>query len=132
MNINYVVLGGNLTRTPEVRYLQTGTAVVDFTIANNRKYKAGDGYKEEVSFIGCTAFGRTAENIARFFDKGSGIIVEGRIKTETWKDRDDNIRSKTKVVVNGFHFVGSKKPENPVEPKQEDVQDLTNMDDIPF
>lgn len=108
MNINNVILGGNLTRDPDLKYLTNGTACVDFSIANNRKYKKGEELVEEVSFIGLTAFGKTAENISKYFAKGSLILIEGRIKTDQW-EQDGKKRSKTKIMVNAFHFCGGKK-----------------------
>lgn len=110
MNINVVILGGNLTKDVEIKYTPNGTAICDFSIANNRKYKSGDEVKEEVSFIGLTAFGKTAETINQYFKKGSPILIEGRIKTDTW-EKDGKKQSKTKVLVERFHFIGNRKEE---------------------
>lgn len=120
MNINIVTIGGNLTRDPELKHFESGSAFCDFGIANNRKYKTKDGdVKEEVSFIGLVAYGKVAENIAKYFVKGSPILIEGRIKTDQWEEEGKK-RSKTKVIVNRFHFCGGKKvEEKPQESKEE-------------
>jgi single-strand DNA-binding protein len=106
-HINVTLLGGNLTRDPEVRYAASGTAIAQFTIAVNRKWKTETGeQKEEVSFIDCVAFGRTAENIAQYFHKGEAILVQGRLKQDRWDDKSTGKpRSKIQVSVDTFHFV---------------------------
>ena len=136
MSINHVAIGGNLTRDPEIMYLPSGTAIANFSIANNRKYKVNGEKHEEVSFIDCTAFGKTAETISEYLSKGSGVIVEGRLKTDSWEDKNTGAkRSKLKVIVNLFHFVGGKKNE---APKNEEKRgepappDLALDEDIPF
>lgn len=116
-SINITLLGGNLARDPELRYTPSGTAVVDFGIGVNRKWKTESGeLKEECSFFDCTAFGRTAENINEYFKKGSPILLEARLKQETWEDKTDGRkRSKVKLIVEKFHFVGSAKGEGKTE-----------------
>jgi len=111
-SLNLVIIGGNLTRDPELRFTPKGLAVADFGVAVNRKWKTDSGeLKEEVSFIDCSAFGRTAENIVQYFRKGGSIIIEGRLKQETWEDRQDGRkRSKLKVFVSIFHFAGEAAP----------------------
>jgi len=109
-NINSVIIGGNLARDPEVRVTPKGTSVAQFTVANNRKWRDDSGTdREDVAFIDCEAWGKTAENIAKYFAKGRAIIVEGRLKHETWEDKvSGQKRSRVKVSVSAFHFVGSK------------------------
>lgn len=109
MHFNRVLLGGNLTRDPEQRFTPSGTAITTFTVANNRKWWDGNGeLREEVSFLDCTAFGKTAENICQYFKKGQAIFVEGRLKQDTWEDKQTGQkRSKIKIDVSGFSFVGS-------------------------
>jgi single-strand DNA-binding protein len=111
MNYNLVVLGGRLTRDPEIRYTQGGTAVAELNIAVNRRWKSEGGEdKEEVSFFNCTAFGRTAETIGQYMRKGSDILVDGRLKQETWEDKQTHAnRSAIKVIIQTFQFVGGKK-----------------------
>lgn len=121
MNINAVIIGGNITHDLEVRYLPAGTAVLDLSIANNRKYKKDDELIQETSFVNLTAFGKTAENIAKYFQKGNPIVVEGRIKTDQW-EQDGKKRSKTKIIINAFHFCGGKKEEKSQEESPENIK----------
>ena len=107
MNMNIVILGGNLTRDINLRYTPAGTAVADFVIANNRRYKIGEDLKDEANFIGCTAFGKTAETLETYFKKGSSVLVEGRLKTERWEKAGVK-NQKTKLIVEKFHFCGEK------------------------
>ena len=109
-NINIVVLGGNMTRDVETRYTPKGTAVGEFGLAINRKWRTeGGDLKEEVSFFDCSAYGVTAENITKYFHKGSPIIVQGRLKQESWDDKQTGQkRSKVKLIVETFHFASDK------------------------
>jgi Single-stranded DNA-binding protein len=75
--------------------------------------------KDEVNFIGCIAWGKTAENINQYFQKGSPILVEGRIKVDQWEDKEGQKRTKMKVLVERFNFCGGKKKEE--QPKEEDT-----------
>lgn len=106
--MNICILAGHLTRDVELRYTPSGTPVGEFGLAINRKWKAESGeLKEEVSFFDCVCFGRTAENIAQYFAKGGSIMIEGRLKQETWEDKQTGKnRSKVKVIIEKFHFVG--------------------------
>lgn len=98
MNYSRVIIGGRITRDVELKTLNDGTAVAGFSVAVN-------GYKkEDVSFFEMSAFGKTAENIAKFFKKGNNILVDGTLKQETW-EKDGQKRSKTKIVVDRFDFV---------------------------
>lgn len=115
MNINTIIIGGNMARDPEVRVTPKGTAVAQFAIANNRKYKDDSGaQREEVSFVDCEAWGKTAENIGKWFSKGNPICVQGRIKQDSWEDKETKQkRTKLKIVVDQFHFVGGKREDAP-------------------
>lgn len=107
---NKVLLMGNLTRDVEVRMLPSGSqSVGNFGLAVNRKWRdAGGEMREEVTFVDCEAWGKTAENIAKFFTKGRAIFIEGRLKLDTWQDKNDGTnRSKLKIVVESFEFVDS-------------------------
>ena len=110
-NYNRVLLMGNITRDIELRHLPSGNAVATIGIAVNRKWRDANTneMKEEVTFVDCDAFGKTAENISKFFSKGRPIFLEGRLKLDTWKDKTDGSnRSKLKVVVESFEFIDSK------------------------
>jgi single-strand DNA-binding protein len=105
---NKVFLMGNLTRDPQVKHLPSQMVVVEFGLAVNRKYRTADGVdKEEVAFVDCTTFGRQAETISQYCTKGKPIFVEGRLKFDTWDDRQGGgKRSKLTVVVENFQFLG--------------------------
>jgi single-strand DNA-binding protein len=109
-NFNKVILAGNLTRDPELRYTPKGMAIAKITLAINRSWKSETGeMKEEVTFVDVDAFGRTAENIGQYFKKGRPILVEGRLKYDTWEDKQTNQkRSKLGVVLETFQFLDSK------------------------
>lgn len=109
--MNRIILLGNMTRDVELRHMQSGSAIGGFGLAHNRKWKSADGQdREEVLFVDCEAFGKLAENIAKFFHKGSRILIEGRLKLDQWEDKQSGERrSKIKIVVEGFDFVDSKK-----------------------
>src|SRR4051794_38712689 len=107
---NKVLLMGNLTRDPALKYLPNQTPVVDFGVACNRKFKTQSGEeREEVTFVDCSAFGRTAEVINQYFTKGKPIFVEGRLKYDSWEDKQGGgKRSRVTVVVENFQFIGSR------------------------
>src|SRR2546427_6655726 len=108
-NFNKVILAGNLTRDPELRYTPKGTAIAKIGLAINRTWKNETGEtKEEVTFVDVDAFGRTAEIIAQYLKKGRPILMEGRLRYQTWDDKQTNQkRSKLGVVLEGFQFLDS-------------------------
>lgn len=107
-NFNKVFLLGNLTRNPELSYLPSQTAVVDFGLAVNRKWKSKEGVeKEEVLFIDCRTFGKTAENINKYLTKGRQLFVEGRLTFDSWEGKDGGRHSKHRVLVESFQFIGA-------------------------
>ena len=107
---NKVILMGNLTRDPELQYLPSGTAVARVGLAVNRVYndRQSGEKKEEVCFVDLDAFGRTAEVINEYFQKGRPILVEGRLRFQTWDTDDGQRRSKHSVMVDRFEFVGGR------------------------
>lgn len=110
-SFNKVILMGNLTRDPELRFLPNNTAVCDMGLAVNDRYqnKATGQWEDRPNFVDCTAFGRTAENISKFFAKGRPIFIEGKLRFEQWEDRQSGQkRSKLKVVIDTWQFVDSK------------------------
>jgi single-strand DNA-binding protein len=109
-NFNKVILLGNLTRDPQLKYLPSQMAVVDFGLAVNHKYKTSTGEdREEVCFIDCTAFGKGAEVINQYCQKGKQLLVEGRLKYETWEDKQGGgKRSKHKITVDSFQLLGGR------------------------
>jgi len=108
-SFNKVVLVGNLTRDPELRYTPKGTAIAKVGLAVNHKWRNEAGEtKEEVTFVDIEVWGRTAENVGQYMRKGSSMLVEGRLKLETWDDKQTNQkRSKMLVVGETVQFLGS-------------------------
>src|SRR6187549_2253365 len=109
-NLNKVMLMGNLTRDPEIKYTPKGTAIAQIGMAVNRNYTLENGEKrEEVTFIDIEAYGRQAEVIGEYCKKGRPLYVEGRLKLDTWDDKQSGQkRSKLKVVIESFQFLGSR------------------------
>jgi len=105
---NKVILVGNLTRDPELRYTPKGIAIAKIGMAVNRVWRNEAGEtKEEVTFVDVDAFGRQAETLAQYMKKGSPLLVEGRLKLDQWDDKQTGQkRSKLGVVVEGFQFLG--------------------------
>ena len=109
-SFNKVLLMGNLTRDPQLKYLPNQTAVVDFAIACNRKWKGPNGEdREEVTFVDVSSFGKQAEVINQYFTKGKPIFIEGRLKYDQWEDKQGGgKRSKLHVVIENFQFIGGR------------------------
>ena len=107
-SFNKVILAGNLTRDPELRYTPKGTAVARIGLAVNRQWKSESGeQKEEVTFIDIDAWGRQAEVIAQYMKKGREILIEGRLKLDSWEDKNTKQKQyKLKVVLETFSFIG--------------------------
>jgi single-strand DNA-binding protein len=108
-SFNKVILLGNLTRDPEVRYTPKGTAVTDLGLAVNRTYTADNGEKrEEVTFVDVTFWGRTAEVAGEYLKKGRPVFVEGRLQLDTWDDKQSGQkRSKLKVIGENMQMLGA-------------------------
>ena len=108
-NFNKVILAGNLTRDPELRYTPKGVAIAKFGLAINRSWKTETGeVREEVTFVDIDAFGKQAETIGQYLKKGRPILVEGRLKLDQWDDKQTGQkRSRLGVVLEGFQFLDS-------------------------
>lgn len=108
-NLNKVMLMGNLTRDPQLSYLPSQTAVCEIGLAVNRRWTSQDGQqKEETTFVDCSAFGRQAETLAKYMKKGNPLFVEGRLKLDQWEAQDGSKRSKMRVVIENFQFLGGR------------------------
>src|SRR4051812_47081687 len=109
-NLNKVLLIGNLTRDPELKYLPNQPAVCDFGLAVNRTWTGQDGTKkEETTFVDCSCFGKTAEILAKYKKKGDPLFIEGRLKLDQW-EKEGQKHSKLKVVVENFQFLNRAAP----------------------
>ena len=106
-SVNKVMLMGNLTRDPELRYTSNGSAVTSFGLAVNRKFKQGDEWKDDVCFVDITVWGKQGENCEKYIDKGSPVFIEGFLKFSTWES-DGQKRNKLEVVANTVQFLGSR------------------------
>ena len=110
--LNKIFLMGRMTRDPELRRTQSGTAVASFTLAVDRDYKDSSTGQRTADFIDCVAWRQTGEFAAKYFGKGRMAVVEGRLQVRAWKDKDGNNRRSTEVIVDNLYFGDSKKPES--------------------
>jgi single-strand DNA-binding protein len=141
---NKVILMGNLTRDPELRYTPKGTPVAAFGMAVNRVLRTESGEtRQETTFVDIEAWSQIAERIAKYVKKGSPILVEGRLRLDQWDDKKTGQkRSKLVVVCENFRFVGPAReaePAEPVEPAEPAVTEPAEPnslpppdDDVPF
>jgi single-strand DNA-binding protein len=136
-SLNKVFLIGNLTRPPELRYTPSGTAVADLRLAVNRNYTTQGGEKrEETSFLTVIVWGKQAESCGEYLDKGSPILIEGRLQTREWEGKDGQKRSVVEVVAERVQFMGRGKAAAPAAvPAAESLTEDTRSaedDDVPF
>ncbi len=136
-SVNVVIVAGNLTRDPELKFMPSGTAVAQIGLAVNRKYKdtKTNEMKEEVTFVDVTIFGKQAEAVGAHLQKGSQALIEGRLQMDQWDDKQTGQkRSKLKVVAERVQFLGGK-GQTP-KPKDESVPEMSDQDvdseKIPF
>lgn len=106
-SFNRVILIGNLTRDPELRYIPSGTAVSELGLAVNERVKKGDQWVDEANFFDVTLWGRTAEIANEYLSKGSSVLIEGRLKYETW-EKDGQKRNKVKIIGEKMQMLGGR------------------------
>ena len=111
MSLNSVNIMGNLTRDPELKYTQSGKSVCSISIANNRVYSRGEEKVKETSYFDVEVWGAVAENCAKYLTKGSGIIVEGRLKQDRW-EKDGKTQSRVRIAANSIHFMPKKRDDS--------------------
>jgi single-strand DNA-binding protein len=129
--LNKVILLGNVTRNPEVRYIPgSGTPVSRFSLAVNRRYKVNDSFKDETCFIDIVAFSRLAEFSGEYIAKGMPVLVEGRLSFRTW-EQDGAKRSKHEVIAENIQLVQRKESSTMEEDSELSAEDIQE-DDIPF
>ena len=140
--LNNCTIQGRLTRDPELRYTASNTPVASFTLAVDRSRKNANG-EYDTDFIGCTAFGKTAEFVKNWFAKGMMAIVVGRIQSRNWEDRNGNKRTSIEINANEVLFGESKKDKaapnpEPAVPRfdlsvgDDEFEELDDLPDIPF
>ena len=132
-SFNRVILMGNLTRDPELKYVKGRTAVSNVGLAVNDRVKKDDEWIEEPTFVDVTLWGRTAEVANGYLEKGSPVLVEGRLKYETW-EKDGQKRSRLKVVCDRMQMLGrlNGKPADGPHPDEQPVPTGAAGDDVPF
>ncbi len=104
-SLNKVILLGNLTRDPEMRYTPNGTAVSSFGLAVNRRFRQGDEWRDEVCYVDIVTFGRQAETVGEYLSKGNLAMIEGRLQWRSWETEDGQKRSKHEVIANNIQFM---------------------------
>lgn len=131
-SMNKVFLMGNLTRAPELRYTPSGTPVADLRLAVNRSYTTQSGERREEShFLTVVVWGKQAESCGEYLDKGSPVLVEGRLQTREWETKDGQRRNVVEVVAERVQFLGRGKAA--VAPEPESVgEPAEGMDEVPF
>ena len=132
--MNSVHIMGRIVRDPELKYSANGeTAILAFTVAVNRKYNK-PGEEKQADFISCKAFSKTAENLAKFFQKGSMIALDGRIQTGSYDNKEGVKVYTTDVIVDGFHFTGEKKADAGTGAAEQTIGTIVDMsdDELPF
>lgn len=105
---NKIILIGNLTKDPEVRYTPQGTSVCNFRIAVNHRYRQGEEVKKEVTFIDVVTFGKQADACGQYLNKGSAVLVEGRLQERRWETEEGQQRNKFEVVAQTVRFLSKK------------------------
>jgi single-strand DNA-binding protein len=138
-NLNKVLLIGNLTRDPELRYIPSGSAVATFTVAVNRVYKDQAGEKkEQTSFIRVVVWGRRAEVCGEYLSKGSPVFVEGRLQSRDWETQEGQKRNTVEVVADNIQFLrgagaaSGKAPQGSnQQPAPDDSIETINLSDEP-
>ena len=147
MNLNKVFVAGNLTKNPELKMLPSGTPVCSFSIATNEFYKDKSGQNQQkTEYHNIVAFGKQAENINQYMRKGSQILIEGKLQTRSWDDKDGKKQYRTEILVTSMQF-GSSPQSKKEESKEENYgngvdsisepdisypEDEINPEDIPF
>jgi len=131
---NKVILMGNLTRDPEIRYTPNGTPVANFSIAINRRFRQGGELKDEVCYIDIVVFGKQAETCGQYINKGDSVLIDGRLQQRKWETEDGQRRNKIEVVAHSVQFMPRRSQQaGPVE-EIDDTGTATDIpeDDIPF
>ena len=114
--LNHIAVMGRLTRDPELRRTGSGIAVISFTVAVDRDFSNKDSGERETDFIDCVAWRSTGEFVAKYFQKGSMAVVDGRLQIRNWTDKDGNKRHSAEIVANSVYFGSSKKSTEPNDP----------------
>ena len=131
--MNKVIMMGRLTKDPEIRYAQSGSAVAGFSIAVDRRFKR-DG-EPDADFFNCSAFGKTAEFLEKYVHKGTKVVIEGRLQNDSYTNKDGQKVTATKILVDSMEFAESKQASAESQPAAPDAQGFMNVPDgeeLPF
>ncbi len=142
-SFNSITITANLGKAPEVRYSQKGEAICTFSVALSDRKKNKDGaYADVTTWVRVTCFGKTAENAGQYLDKGSQVLVHGRLDVDVWKDKEGKERTTVGITANDVHYIGGKpdgakkaKPaDKPKDARPEQVSAAVDgeIDEIPF
>ncbi|MFN3947254.1 MAG: single-stranded DNA-binding protein [Aquificaceae bacterium] len=140
--LNRVIIIGRLVKDPAIRYLTSGTQLVEFSIVYSRRYMVGETWKEESHFFDVRAYGKLAESISTRLSKGYTVVIEGRLVQERWQDKEGNARSKVRILADAVRIINKPKMEEPAEEVElkaeeslpEELSEPFNSqdDDVPF
>lgn len=132
-DINAVTLTGRLTRDAELKYTSGGMAISEFALAVNGSKKNGDQWEQVASFFDCTMFGKRAESLAHYMEKGKQVAIAGRLDQQRWQNKEGQNRSKIVVIVNDITLLGGKGEDRPARPQKQEANPVDDFkDDIPF
>lgn len=129
--MNKIVLIGNLTRDPELKYLANGTAVANYSLAVTNPFRKNDEGKPTADFINIVSFNKQAESLANYMRKGCKVAVEGRLQIRSWEDDNGNKRYATEVIANSIEFLTFPKQETD-DALDKDLTPINDEDDLPF
>lgn len=140
--LNRVIIIGRLVRDPIIRYSSSGSQMVEFPIAYNRRYMVSEVWKEESHFFEVKAYGKLAESLVSRVSKGYTVVIEGRLAQDRWTDREGKVQSKIRIVAESVRIINKPKLEEPIEElplREEDIPEETvekpfssEDDEIPF
>lgn len=136
MSTNIVVFSGNLAKDPELKFIPSGKAVTDLRVAINNSYGKGENRKKETVFVDVRVWDKQAENACEYLAKGSGVLVEGSLKEDTWEDKQTGKkRSRLYVLARAVQFLtpkGDRCAEAKPEAKNEALEEDFNAEEVPF
>ena len=133
MNFQKLFIIGHLTKDPALSYTPNQAAVVEFGIATNRNWTGQDGQKkEEVLFLDCAMYGKRASVIREYCSKGDPLLIEGRLKLDTWQATDGTNRSKIRVIVENFEFLGERRDKQGPQNSQQKPPVVDDKNEAPF
>lgn len=134
-SFNRLIIAGHLGRDPELRHMPSGTPVCVFSVATTEKWtdKSSNEKRDRTTWVDCEAFARAAEVLNQYLSKGSAVLLEGKLRQDQWEDRDGNKRSKLKLVIENFQFLGdprgsASRQDDPVPQGGSGIDE----DDVPF